>query len=436
MRSAIIHLLLVFVLGLFPWTLWGSTFEVKEVSVLEINSAITPATLDYFQLQFKRIPKDALILIKINTPGGLISTTKDIIQLMSAQEKPVAVWVTPEGASAASAGAIIASAAHFILMTPGTNMGAATPVGLGEDIKEKDGRSKAMSDLKAMVRSLSQSRNRPAEPFEEMIETAKSYTDQEALKAGVITGIISSEGDLSSMLDKKNFNLKGQNFEISLSRSIVSKFYEPTLGQKILYVLSNPSTAYFLFLIGVALMYFELQAPGGFIAGGIGICFLLLSAISFQVLPLDWGALALLIVGVVLLVLEVYITSYGLLALGGIAAFIAGSLFLFHGEGGYISIDYPVLISTILGIGFSTGVIIWYMLRDNARQAKHGDFFLPVGSEGSVMGKLEHGQLQIKVRGEIWRGSSEHNLEIGDTVVVTSIDNERLIAQVKKVNKE
>jgi membrane-bound serine protease (ClpP class) len=428
--------MLVFVLGLFPWTLWGSTFEVKEVSVLEINSAITPATLDYFQLQFKRIPKDALILIKINTPGGLISTTKDIIQLMSAQEKPVAVWVTPEGASAASAGAIIASAAHFILMTPGTNMGAATPVGLGEDIKEKDGRSKAMSDLKAMVRSLSQSRNRPAGPFEEMIETAKSYTDQEALKAGVITGIISSEGDLSSMLDKKNFNLKGQNFEISLSRSIVSKFYEPTLGQKILYVLSNPSTAYFLFLIGVALMYFELQAPGGFIAGGIGICFLLLSAISFQVLPLDWGALALLIVGVVLLVLEVYITSYGLLALGGIAAFIAGSLFLFHGEGGYISIDYPVLISTILGIGFSTGVIIWYMLRDNARQAKHGDFFLPVGSEGSVMGKLEHGQLQIKVRGEIWRGSSENDLEIGDTVVVTSIDNEKLIAQVKKVNKE
>jgi membrane-bound serine protease (ClpP class) len=238
------------------------------------------------------------------------------------------------------------------------------------------------------------------------------------------------------MLDKKNFNLKGQNFEISLSRSIVSKFYEPTLGQKILYVLSNPSTAYFLFLIGVALMYFELQAPGGFIAGGIGICFLLLSAISFQVLPLDWGALALLIVGVVLLVLEVYITSYGLLALGGIAAFIAGSLFLFHGEGGYISIDYPVLISTILGIGFSTGVIIWYMLRDNARQAKHGDFFLPVGSEGSVMGKLEHGQLQIKVRGEIWRGSSENDLEIGDTVVVTSIDNEKLIAQVKKVNKE
>lgn len=436
MRSAIIHPLLIFVLGIFPWTLWSSTFEVKEVSVLEINSAITPATLDYFQFQFKRVPKDALILIKINTPGGLITTTKDIIQLMSAQEKPVVVWVTPEGASAASAGAIIASAAHFVLMTPGTNMGAATPVGMGEDIKEKDGRSKAMNDLKAMVRSLSQSRDRPAQPFEDMIESANSYTDQEALKAGIITGIISSEGDLSTLLDKKKFNIRGQTYEVSLSRRVVSKVYEPTLGQKILSVLSNPSTAYFLFLIGIALMYFELQAPGGFIAGGIGICFLLLAAISFQVLPLDWGAFALLLVGVVLLILEVYITSYGLLALGGIAAFVAGSLFLFHGEGGYISIDYPVLISTILGIGFSTGIIIWYMLRDSARQSKHSDFFLPQGSHGTVMALFEHGQVQIKVRGEIWRGLCEQNLEIGDTVVVTSVDSEKLIAHIQKVDKE
>jgi membrane-bound serine protease (ClpP class) len=435
MKRATIYPLLVFVLSLLPWTLWSSTFEVKEVSVLEVNSAITPATLDYLQFQFKRVPKDALILIKMNTPGGLISTTKDIITLIGAQEKPVAVWVTPEGASAASAGAIIASAAHFILMTPGTNMGAATPVGLGEDIKEKDGRAKAMNDLKAMVRSLSQSRNRPAEPFEDMIESAKSYTDQEALKAGFISGVVSSEGDLSDLLDKKSFVMKGQTYQLNLSRSVLSKFYEPTLGQQILNVLSNPSTAYFLFIIGVALMYFELQAPGGFIAGGIGICFLLLSAISFQVLPLDWGALALILVGVVLLIMEVYITSYGILAVGGIAAFIAGSLFLFHGEGGFISIDYPVLLSTVLGIGFSTGVVVWYILRDNARQGKHADFFLPLGSEGSVMG-IEHGQLQVKVRGEIWRATGDAEMQVGDTIMVTSVDNEKLIVQVKKVNKE
>lgn len=435
MRRAILSFLFVFVFGLFPLTSKSSTFEARELSLLEINSAITPATLDYLQFQFKRIPKDALILIKMNTPGGLINTTKDIITLIGKQERPVAVWVTPEGASAASAGAIIASAAHFILMTPGSNMGAATPVGLGEDIKEKDGKAKALNDLKAMVRSLSDSRQRPAAPFEEMIETAKSYTDQEALKAGIISGIVSSEGDLVELLNGKPFTLKGQKWTLQIERSVPAKFYEPTAGQQILYVLSNPSTAYFLFLIGVALLYFELQAPGGFIAGGIGICFLLLAAISFQVLPLDWGALALLLVGVVLLILEVYVTSYGLLALGGIAAFIAGSLFLFHGEGGFISIDYPVLISTVLGISFATGIIIWYIMRDLSRQGKHVDFFLPLGSEGSVVDVNAHGY-QIKVLGEIWRAVSDQELKLGDEIIVASVDSEKLITKVKKAHKE
>lgn len=438
LRRTILHPFLFIVLGLFPLLGIASPYKVQEISHLEINSAISPATYDYLKYQFEKVPEGALILIKLNTPGGLISTTKDIITLIGSQNKPVVIWITPEGASASSAGAIIAASAHFILMSAGTNLGAATPVGLGEDIAQKDGKNKAMNDLKAMVRSLSQLRNRPAKPFEDMIESAKSFTDQEALNLKIIDGVLTNGKTIREILDQKSFSLQGKTMELQFIPEAVSKVYDATLGQKILNVIANPSTAYLLFLLGVALLYFELQAPGGFIAGGIGACLLVLAAISFQVLPVDWGALSLILIGIILLILEVYITSYGLLAIAGIASFVAGSLFLFHGESGFIAIDYPVLISTLLGVGFALGAIIWYLIKDRRKQHKHENFFLPIGSKGVVLSLLEGdgSSYQIKVRGEIWRGHSSTQLSLGDSIEVTGIDSDKLIAQIKKVDKE
>lgn len=438
MRQTILHPFLFIVLTLFPLLSKATPYQVQEISHLEINSAISPATYDYLKFHFKNVPDGALILIKMNTPGGLITTTKDIITLIGAQDKPVVVWVTPEGASAASAGAIIASSAHFILMSAGTNIGAATPVGLGQDIGQKDERAKALNDLKAMVRSLSFSRNRPAEPFEEMIESAKSFTDQEALKLKIIDGVLTNGKTIRDILDQKSFSIQGKPMELAFLPETISKNYEPTTGQQILNVIANPSTAYLLFLVGVALLYFEFQAPGGYIAGGIGISFLILAAISFQVLPLDWGALALLITGFVLLILEIYITSYGLLGLAGVASFVAGSLFLFHGKSGFISIDYPVLISTLMGVAAASSLIVWYVLKERKNRPASVDFFLPIGSKGTVLTKVESegSAYQIKVRGEIWRAHSHTPLAIGDHIKVTHINSEKLIAEIKKVDKE
>jgi membrane-bound serine protease (ClpP class) len=437
MRLKTILPFLLFVLTLFPFTSMASPYEVKEISILEIKSAITPATFDYLDFQFKKIPDGSLILIKINTPGGLITTTKDIITLIGSQTKPVAIWITPEGASASSAGAIIASSAHFILMSEGTNLGAATPVGLGEDIQQKDGRAKALNDLKAVVRSLSETRGRPAKPFEEMIESAKSFTDKEAVELKIADAIMRDLKAIKNNLDQKSFKILGVSYELSISDSVPSKIYPPSTGQMILEVLANPSTAYFLFLIGVALIYFEFQAPGGYIAGAIGVTFLILSAIAFQVLPLNWGALFLILTGLVLLVMEIYITSYGLLGLGGFASFTMGSLFLFHGESGFIAIDYPVLISTLLAVASSVGIVGWYLLREKRRQPKHEDFFLPLGSKGIVLSSLQDSHLyQIKVRGEIWKAESHSPLQTGDFVEVISIDREKLLAKIVKFNKE
>lgn len=423
--------LLFFVLVLLPRISSGESRAIKEVSVLSVNSAITPATYDYLKQNFEALPQDTLIILKLNTPGGLVTTTKDIITLVGRSKRPFAVWITPEGASASSAGAIIASAAHYIFMSPGTNMGAATPVGLGEDIKESDGRSKALNDLTALVRALSGSRGRPAEPFEKMITKAQSFTAQEAEKLGIIDGIIRDEKDILTVISKKQITIDGTPTILSAG-AVTFKYYEPTLGQQILEVLANPSTAYILFLIGVALIYFEFQAPGGYVAGAIGVCFIILAGIAFQVLPLDWGSFGLILAGIFLLILEVFIVSYGLLSIAGIISFTVGSLFLFHGETGFISIKYSVIVSSLAGVGLSVGFLVWYLLKEEKERKKGGNFFLPAGEKGHVLTKLSANEYQVKVRGEIWRALSDEELMVNDAVVVSEIDSEHLSIKIKK----
>ena len=430
MKRSIIPYVLLFVLGLFSQLLHAENFDVEEVSLLSINSAITPATYDYLQNHFTKMPAKSLVIIKMNTPGGLVTTTKEIIQLMGNQNRPVAIWITPEGASASSAGAIIASSAHFIFMAPGTNMGAATPVGLGEDLKESDGKKKALNDLTAMVRSMSELRGRPSKPFEEMILSATSFTDQEALKAKIINGIVSTQSKLIESLEGATFKVKGIEYKIAIMAHAASTNYERTIGQSILDVLANPQTAYFLFLIGLALLYFEFQAPGGYVMGGIGLCFIVLAAIAFQVLPLNWGALGLMIIGVVLVILEIYITSYGVLGISGLGAFIMGSLFLFHEEGGFISVEYSVMLSTLAGVVVSVGIIVWYLFK-NRKGPLAGNFFLPIGTVGSVM-TGSGTNYQIKVKGEIWNGLSKETLLPGDTIRVIGVDAEKLLLHIQK----
>jgi membrane-bound serine protease (ClpP class) len=426
--------LLVQIFILLP-TVWASatSYPVEEIAVLRINSAITPATYDYLKSQFLKVRPKSLAIIRLNTPGGLVTTTKDIITLIGEQSFPVAVWITPEGASASSAGAIIASAAHFIFMSPGTNIGAATPVGLGEDMKESDGKKKALSDLSAMVRSLSNSRGRPAAPFEKMIKDAESYTDSESLKLRIIDGIVSTDIELKKALNGKKFSYQGKELEITLHPEAQNRELEPTAGQKILEVLANPSTAYFLFLIGVALLYFEFQAPGGFIAGSVGLGFIILAAISFQVLPLNWGALGLIILGAFLFVLEIFVTSYGILTLAGLASFTMGSLFLFHGESGFISVEYPVILSTLAGVVSSLAFLVWYLFNDAKKQKLTHDFFIPGGTQGIVIAlKRDQRPYQIKIRGEIWNAECEDDLQLGDHVNILKADPRKLVLQVKK----
>jgi membrane-bound serine protease (ClpP class) len=164
--------------------------------------------------------------------------------------------------------------------------------------------------------------------------------------------------------------------------------------------------------------------------GGMGLSFVVLAAISFQVLPLNWGAFGLMVIGAVLVILEIYITSYGVLGISGLAAFVMGSLFLFHEEGGFISIEYSVLLSTLAGVVFAVGIIVWFLFKDRKAPVP-GNFFLPVGTAGLVMTGREN-NYQIKVKGEIWNAYSKEALLQGDTVRVTGVDAEKLLLHIQK----
>ncbi|GAB4012415.1 MAG: nodulation protein NfeD [Bdellovibrio sp.] len=420
------NLLIIFISIIIPFFSLSaqekSIFSVKRVLELDVHSSINPATLNYIDSGLKNAKQEDfnLVLIVLNTPGGLVTTTKDILTQIGESEIPVAVWIKPEGASATSAGAIIASGAHFLFMSEGTNIGAATPIEMSGDIKSGDLRNKAINDLVALVQSLAETRGRDPKGFGEMISKAVSFKAREALDKKLIDGIVNSKKELREALNGKSFMLKGEKKTIELD-DVEFQSFEMDLGQKLLNILANPSLAYMLFLIAAALIYFELQAPGGFIAGSIGVVFLILAGIGFQVLPLNFGALGLIFLAFVLFILEIYITSFGLLSLAGMVSLIAGSLFLYRTDDAYLEMSNTVIISSSLAVGLFIAFIAFVIARDhkNIGQQKFnsmvGHRAVVLESLGEHMGAFEY---QVKVQGEIWKFRSKEALKIGQDIKV------------------
>ena len=436
MKNLFIPLLLTF---LFIFSLRAedtrTIYEVKTITYLEVNASINPATFNYLETNFKKFSREDgdLVVIKLDTPGGLVSTTKEILTLIGDADFPVGVWITPEGASATSAGAIIASGAHILVMNDGTNIGAATPITMGKDIEQKDARAKAINDLVALVRSLSKARGRNPDAFEKMISEAKSLDAKTAQSEKVIDKIIHKEAELLEFLNNREIVVKGETLSLAVPTTTETETTEMDPGQKALNIFANPTTAYILFVIGAALLYFEFQAPGGFVAGAIGVIFLFLAAIGFQVLPINFGAMGLIVLSFVLFILEVFITSFGVLTIGGIVALVFGSLFLFRTENSYIELEQTAVWSTVIAVSLYVIFLGWYFLKT---YIKPKNYFSQAGEEGHVAKfvKEEHGEFffQVKVNGEIWNAKSKENLEKGTRIQITESDEENMILKIKK----
>jgi membrane-bound serine protease (ClpP class) len=412
-----------------------TTYSVKRAHFLQINSSINPATFNYLDTHLKKFDQKYgdLVVIKMDTPGGLVTTTKDIITLIGSLTYPVVMWITPEGASATSAGAIISSSAHLLYMSEGTNIGAATPVSIGKDIEQQDGKQKAINDLVALVSSLSKSRGRNDKLFAKMITDAASFDAQTALKENLINGIVNTRVDLLKTIDQQVVKVLGKEMNLSIEPGLETTEITMDPGQQILNIFSNPSTAYILFIIGAALLYLEFQAPGGFVAGAIGAVSLVLAGIGFQVLPLNFGAMGLIILSFVLFILEAYITSYGILTLGGIASLVFGSLFLFRTENAYLDIQMPLVLSVVFAIVIYVILIGFVIFKTHKKQPK---FFTRTDQTGHVTKflKEEDGQFyyQVKVNGEIWNAIATMEMELNEKVFVTQEDNEHMTLKIEK----
>ena len=401
---------------------------VDKILVLEVRSTINPSTFNYIEsgLEKARSIGADLILVELTTPGGLVTTTKDILTLFGSSDIPFAFWVGPEGASATSAGAILASGAHILVMSEGTNIGAAMPITMTGKIDNKDARDKAINDLVALVQSLAEARGRNAEMFGEMISAAASFKAGEAQEGGLIDGIVNSREEFSRFLQGRTIHFKGQDIALDVKPPAQLVPFEMDEGQKLLNIFANPTLAYILFLIGAALIYLELQAPGGLMAGALGALCLVLAGIGFQVLPLNFGGLGLIVLAFVLFVMEAFVTSYGLLSLAATAALVFGSLFLYRTEDSYISLSKSVIFSSVGAVLAFMGIIVFMMIKDRKKVGSTA-FDDIVGQRGKVLAVLDETDdrcryYQVSVGGEIWRATSEADYRPGDTCMIKKKD--------------
>jgi len=431
--QTILKAIILLFLGFFTPVSADQQYQINKILRLEINSSINPATLNYIKYNTEQQQYDA-VLLTMNTPGGILSTTKDLITSLSNTQKPIIIWVGPSGASATSAGAIIASSAHLIFMAEGTNIGAATPITTTGDLdKESDMRKKVVNDIKALVRSQSQKNHRNFIPFEEMITTAQSYSSKEALELQIINGNANSVDDLISKLSGKKVYLNSGVVNLSVADNYQVIDAHMDAGQKILNILSDPSLAYILFLLGIALLYVEFQAPGGYISGSIGVISLIIAAIGMQVLPLNAGALALIICALILFILEVYITSFGLLTIAALACLIFGSLFLYRTDDSYLTLSLSIIIAVVSALGTFIGIILYIIFKGQKNIGK-SHFNQIVGAHGTVIATISDTIYNIKIGGEIWKANSKMTLNSGDKVSVIC-KNEDLTVNVEKIER-
>jgi membrane-bound serine protease (ClpP class) len=331
------------------------------VVVGRIDTPIHPAAANYLNKLVKGAEKDGaeLIVLGISTPGGLLTSTREMASAILVSKVPVVTFVSPSGSSAASAGFFLLLAGDVAAMAPGTNAGAAHPVaGEGQDLP-KTLNEKAEQDARAFIRSLAKQRGRNADKAEAAVTSSLSFTETEAKEASLIEVVARDVPDLLGQLDGRTIRRVGDKEAALHLKGYRLESREMTGIEKVLGVVSHPNVAYILFLLGLVGLYFEMSSPGAVLPGVVGGIALLLALYAFSVLPVNFAGIALILFAVLLFVLEVKAASHGVLAAGGAIALLAGSLLLFSGRGeqGYrvdLSIILPAVVMTLAVVGFLT----------------------------------------------------------------------------------
>ena len=419
----------------------------QGIWVIDIDGAIGPATSDYVLRGIADAEEaDAkLVVLRMNTPGGLDNAMRDIIEAILSSDVPVASYVGPKGARAASAGTYISYASHVAAMAPATNLGAATPVQMGAPTlpsPDQDGsptqtdqatamEKKMVNDASAYIRGLAELRDRNADWAEAAVREAASLDAESALAENVIDIIATDIPDLLTQLEGLVIDLDGEEVTLNLE-GVDLYYYEADLRTEILSILTNPSMILVLGMIGIYGIILEFYNPGALVPGVIGAICLLLAAYSVQLLPLNYAGLALIILGVALMVAEAMIPSFGILGIGGIIAFSIGGLMLFDTEIDAFQVGLPTIAATATISALLLVFTVRIAIRVHKKRIKTGLNSL-IGESGQALEDFAR-EGQVRVGAEIWRAVSEAPVEKGDDISVTSVDG--LVLHVEKKEGE
>jgi membrane-bound serine protease (ClpP class) len=392
------------------------------VVLAQLADVIHPITAEYVvdTLADAERRGASLFVLQIDTPGGLDSSMRDIIQAFLASPVPICLYVGPSGARAASAGFFMAMAADVVAMAPGTNMGAASPVAVGGAQPDETMAKKLMQDAEAYMRSLADQSGRPSDLAAEAVSDGRSFSAAEALAAGLADYLVDDFDALLGVLEGTRVRKAGRDIELRLEDPEIITV-EPSLRQKILAIIANPQVAYMLMLMGLAGLYFELSTPGAILPGVLGGMSLVLALLAFQVLPISYAGLALIALAIVFFIIEIKVTSYGLLTIAGLVSFVLGSLMLVPGPIPEMRLQLSFVLPTALGVASLAAFLVTLVVRAHRSQVQTGPAGL-VGESGTARGDLEPGVLgTVFVHGELWRARSDAPVAAGQTVEVTEV---------------
>ncbi len=391
----------------------------RPVLAIQVEGVIAPSTADYIIRAIKQADRDVVqaLVIELDTPGGLDLSMRSIIKEMLAAERPIVVYVSPGGARAASAGAFITLAAHVAAMAPGTNIGAAHPVNLGGPM-DKEMSKKVTNDAAAYIRTIAEQRGRNVQWAEDAVRKSVSATEKEALQLKIIDLVANKLDDLLVALDGREV-ATAHGKVILHTKGIEVTRIEMGLRDKILKVISDPTIAYMLLMLGLAGLYFEISTPGAILPGALGGICLILAFYGFQTLPINYAGLLLILLAIILFIAEVKVVSNGMLAVGGIAAMILGSVMLIRSPEPFMRISLSAILLTTAATAAFFGFIVTMALRAQRQKTTTGAEGL-IGQIGTVRTPLKP-EGSVLVEGELWSAQCEEGAEPGDKVRVLSV---------------
>ena len=400
----------------------GTLAATRHVDLISIDGTINPAVDDFIRESITRAKSDGAeaLIIQLDTPGGLLESTRSIVKEILGAPVPVVVYVAPSGAGAGSAGVFITMAAHIAAMAPGTNIGAAHPVGGGgEEIKGVMG-EKMENFTASFSESIAQKRGRNTEWAIQAVRKSVSITEKDALKKNVIDIVAANLEDLLRQANGRTVEIDGRQQKLALKDAQAMR-YEMSLKQKILNAIAHPNIAYLLMMAGILGLYMEFSHPGVFFPGVAGAICLLLAFASLQLLPINYVGLVLMLLGVALLIGEAFFPSFGVLGIGGIISMALGSLLLFDTQGSDIGVDRSIVFTAVGTLGAFVLTVSYLVFRSQKSKPALGVEGL-IGEIGEVRGKLSP-KGKVFVHGEYWNAQADGEIDVGEKVKVVGYDD-------------